>query len=146
MNNYWSLTILSFNKLMYYNYNRYEMDTLKLYCEQELAIRHLDENSVIFLLSMADRFNARSLRVIFKKFCLCYKWKLCMWECCELMQIEFFRLPQWNTLQLTLKSWRKNFLKNSVLSYKWKFTTLRCGLGQGKNSLWIIKKQPVYNE
>lgn len=73
MNNFWSLTILSFNKLMYYNYNRYEMDTLKLYCEQELAIRHLDENSVIFLLSMADRFNARSLRVIFKKFCLCYK-------------------------------------------------------------------------
>lgn len=40
------------------------MDSLKLYCEQELAIRHLDENSVIFLLSMADQFNARSLRVI----------------------------------------------------------------------------------
>jgi hypothetical protein len=36
---------------------------LKLYCEQELAVRHLDEASAIFLLSMADQYNARTLRV-----------------------------------------------------------------------------------
>lgn len=39
------------------------MDILKLYCEQELTVRHLDEASVIFLLSMADQYNARTLRV-----------------------------------------------------------------------------------
>jgi len=42
--------------------DRYEMDTLKLYSEQELASRHLDESSVIYLLSMADQYNARTLR------------------------------------------------------------------------------------
>ncbi|CAG7666507.1 unnamed protein product [Allacma fusca] len=42
--------------------DRYEIDGLKSSCEQELALRHLDENSVIYLLSMADQFNARSLR------------------------------------------------------------------------------------
>ena len=42
------------------------MDSLKLTCEQELVIKHLDENSVIFLLSMADQYNARTLRVSLK--------------------------------------------------------------------------------
>jgi BTB/POZ domain. len=42
--------------------DRYEVDSLKQACEQGLK-RHIDEDSVLYFLSMGDQFNAKLLRV-----------------------------------------------------------------------------------
>lgn len=42
--------------------DRYEVDTLKQVCEQVLK-RHIDGDSVLYFLSLADQFNARVLKV-----------------------------------------------------------------------------------
>jgi len=42
--------------------DRYEVDSLKQACEQGLK-RHIDEDSVLYFLSLGDQFNAKLLRV-----------------------------------------------------------------------------------
>lgn len=42
--------------------DRYELDCLKQACELALKT-HIDDDSALYLLSMADQFNARLLRV-----------------------------------------------------------------------------------
>jgi hypothetical protein len=47
--------------------DRYEVDSLKQACEQGLK-RHIDEDSVLYFLSMGDQFNAKLLRVSIRRF------------------------------------------------------------------------------
>lgn len=47
--------------------DRYEVDSLKQACEQGLK-RHIDEDSVLYFLSMGDQFNAKLLRVSIRRY------------------------------------------------------------------------------
>lgn len=44
--------------------SRYEVDTLKQACEHAL-LPHIDDESVLYFLSMADQVHAKTLRVSF---------------------------------------------------------------------------------
>lgn len=50
--------------------DRYELDCLKQACEHALK-SHIDDESALYLLSMADQFNARVLRVSKKVYLFC---------------------------------------------------------------------------
>lgn len=57
-----SLTTDQFTELLLLS-DRYEVDSLKQACEYGLH-SSIDEDSVLYFLSMADQYNAKTLRVI----------------------------------------------------------------------------------